>query len=917
MMQSATRRWWTGMSLLTLLLASLAVHPSTVLAASLTVSNCNSSGSGSLPYAVANSQSGDVITFTKGLNCAIYLTATLVISQDLTIDGSGAGITINGGVQLFYVQDDAHFTVNDLTFRNGHAALGAGGAIEGTGGTITVTNCTFSGNYVDNGAGGAISMAAGSVSDSTFTENATGYGQGGGAIAMIGGSVSGSTFSGNLTGAGSGGYGGAIFMLGGSVTDNTFTENGALHDGGAIEIQGGSATDNTFTENGAFGNGGAIDERGGSVSGSTFTGNSATGVGGAIDLSSGTVRNSTFWSDIATSGQEIDANGGAISGSIIGNPTSATGVANCNGSFTDGGYNLEWTGSTTANYSCFSNPTTNHDITGKDPLLGPLQNNGGPTETFLPAGNSPAVDTIPLSSKLCSSTDQRGYPVPDAGESSCDIGAIETSYVPITVTGPTSSMTFGATPPTLSCAGSGFTSPDTFTTAPTLQIFDSQSQPVTLSSTTPVGTYTTHCSGGVADPTKYTIDQYVDGTFTITKASATVSIDASSLSQTYDGFPEAVTVTTDPPGLGSIGITYEGINGTSYPKSATAPTNPGSYQVVATLTNNNYSGSDTKTLTISKAPLAVTAKAASMTYGDTPPTFTYASHGTLYGQDTTTSIGLACSANVSNQPVSTLTPAGSYPSAITCAITSGNYALTDTPAQLTITRAPVTPALVASDAGPFTNGPVAVKSTVSTSKGDLETATITYTLTPLAPATGPAITCTDTHASSEVTGSPGSSQTLNSVCTTALPSGVYTLTASVGGNYQGSALNSVLVTITNPAHASTFRGGAGFTVNGQPYHIVLAAKTAGGVPTGTVLLTAPGTSLVATHLTALTESGNVAFLEGQATLNGHSGYTLLLGGTAGGVGTGKVGFQVWRGSSPVSGLTVQPAAITSGSITVS
>jgi hypothetical protein len=61
-----------------------------------------------------------------------------------------------------------------------------------------------------------------------------------------------------------------------------------------------------------------------------------------------------------------------------------------------------------------------------DPLLGPLQNNGGPTPTMAPATGSPVIDT----GGGCPPTDQRGLPRPDSGETACDIGAYEVQDPP-------------------------------------------------------------------------------------------------------------------------------------------------------------------------------------------------------------------------------------------------------------------------------------------------------------------------------------------------------------------------------------------------------------------------------------------------------------------------------------------------------
>jgi hypothetical protein len=73
----------------------------------------------------------------------------------------------------------------------------------------------------------------------------------------------------------------------------------------------------------------------------------------------------------------------------------------------------------------------------------------------------------------------------------------------------------------------------------------------------------------------------------IGKAAATVTL--GSLSQTYNGTAKSATATTTPPGL-IVNFTYDG--------SANAPINPGIYQVIGTVADNNYFGSDTNNLVI-------------------------------------------------------------------------------------------------------------------------------------------------------------------------------------------------------------------------------------------------------------------------------------------------------------------------------
>ena len=104
--------------------------------------------------------------------------------------------------------------------------------------------------------------------------------------------------------------------------------------------------------------------------------------------------------------------GGAISGTgtlkntIITN--SLFGGRNCSVPMTDGGGNLSW-------------PDTTCPGLNADPLLGPLQDNGGPTQTHALLPGSPAIEAALLAN--CPATDQRGVSRPQGA--GCDIGAYE------------------------------------------------------------------------------------------------------------------------------------------------------------------------------------------------------------------------------------------------------------------------------------------------------------------------------------------------------------------------------------------------------------------------------------------------------------------------------------------------------------
>ncbi len=99
------------------------------------------------------------------------------------------------------------------------------------------------------------------------------------------------------------------------------------------------------------------------------------------------------------------------------------------------------------------------------------------------------------------------------------------------------------------------------------------------------------------------------GTLVIGKATATLTL--GNLSQAYDGSPKSVTVTTDPAGLGGVSVTYDG--------SPTAPSAAGSYAVVATLSDPNYTGEATGTLEISALAQTISfAPLANKVFGNAP-----------------------------------------------------------------------------------------------------------------------------------------------------------------------------------------------------------------------------------------------------------------------------------------------------------
>lgn len=130
----------------------------------------------------------------------------------------------------------------------------------------------------------------------------------------------------------------------------------------------------------------------------------------------------------------------------------------------------------------------------------------------------------------------------------------------------------------------------------------------TLTAATTLDGYNTSTSTLVANSLPVSATSRA-ATLTVNPASATVTLSA--LTATYDGTPKTPTVTTNPTGL-NVAITYNG--------SSTAPSAIGSYAVVATIIDANYTGSASGTFTIDASPYARWAAAAGLTGSNGAPT---------------------------------------------------------------------------------------------------------------------------------------------------------------------------------------------------------------------------------------------------------------------------------------------------------
>jgi hypothetical protein len=137
---------------------------------------------------------------------------------------------------------------------------------------------------------------------------------------------------------------------------------------------------------------------------STFSGNEVAAV-----IIRGRIERSTITQNVIGIGAPSDPPGGRVrvSGSILsGNSSFSCGIGTRSRGF---------------NYlaSACSSLATPRDLLGDDPMVGPLQDNGGPTMTHAPLAGSPVLEALP---RGCGNPDQRGI---ERLPSPCDIGAYE------------------------------------------------------------------------------------------------------------------------------------------------------------------------------------------------------------------------------------------------------------------------------------------------------------------------------------------------------------------------------------------------------------------------------------------------------------------------------------------------------------
>ena len=329
-------------------------------------------------------------------------TGDLDIAADLTIVGAGIAATIVDAAQLdrvFEVVSEATVSISGMTMRNGRSDPNDGGAVHNAG-TLTLSDVAIKSSHADDG-GAIANSATATLLDSELLDNAAA--DGGGAIISHGAlTIRRSTIATNTAAM----VGGGVNSLGTlTISESLIAHNTASSGNGAglASFAGATLTNVTFSDNSARINGGGIYGEGSlALTNVTISGNTADVAAGGVSSTDGTVqlRNTII------AGNQPDQCGGT--GSLVSQGSNISSAEDCQ-------------------------LTGDGDMQNTDPMLGPLTDNGGPTETHALLSGSPAIDNGQPAG--CPQVDQRG--VPRSQNGLCDIGAFEVGPLPVATPTPT------------------------------------------------------------------------------------------------------------------------------------------------------------------------------------------------------------------------------------------------------------------------------------------------------------------------------------------------------------------------------------------------------------------------------------------------------------------------------------------------
>ena len=400
------------------------------------VTNTNDSGPGSLRQALLDADDGDVIGFavtgTIGLS-----SGELLVTKNITISGPGAeNLAVNGNGQstVFHIVLGETVTISGLTITNGSA--GSGGGIHNDHAALTLDSCTITGNsgggiYND---GNNVGHATLQINNSLITNNSGGgiYNdaiQAGTATLVI----TYSTLSNNNNGVAINNHGWSCTFCGNGttsvqITNSSITSNpgGAIYSDTGRQNCGGfcpvtiSITNSTISGNGDGVHNSTLSDT--VVSNSTISDN-----GSGIYNDNGAIAASIYNSTMSNNGVEIRNFNApvvvAMSHTIFNVSPGGHSILNDFGTVTSYGYNV----SSDDGGGYLHGPG---DQINTDPLLGPLQDNGGPTFTHALLPGSPAINAGDPNFVGPPDYDQRGPGYDRVRGGPIDVGSFEVQNPP-------------------------------------------------------------------------------------------------------------------------------------------------------------------------------------------------------------------------------------------------------------------------------------------------------------------------------------------------------------------------------------------------------------------------------------------------------------------------------------------------------
>lgn len=423
-------------------------------AATITVTNTNDTGAGSLRQAIADASPGDTIVI--GVSGTIFLlSGELVISKNLTIQGKGSlqsALSAEFLSRVLSVASGATVQISGVSIREGVATSDGGGI--NNAGTLTLIDSIVSENAVSNSSGntggdgiyntGSLTLIdvivernSGNGIDNRGTlelSNSTVAKQPGFGIANV---SSGQVLLRNSriiqnTGVGIDNAGFAV-ATNSSIGENT---GGGISNSGQFTLASSTIYSNTTRPRSDKYGGGIYNSGSFTVTNSTISGNTAVYYGGGIYTRGNLyISSTTAAQNYVTTGNAAFQGGGlfvaagtvTIRNSIIAENRAGSGL-DIDGTIQSQGYNLIGNTSGTTILG-----TTIGNQTG-DAKIAPLTDNGGPTLTHALLSDSPAIDGgKPTGCRdgdnVFLATDQRGSArVIDGNNDSeaiCDIGAYE------------------------------------------------------------------------------------------------------------------------------------------------------------------------------------------------------------------------------------------------------------------------------------------------------------------------------------------------------------------------------------------------------------------------------------------------------------------------------------------------------------